>query len=83
MYECFLYVCVLLCIDIQFIFQGDWSVSLPAGTLVKVLADFSALREDEISVIRGEVIQVSQSKLSFQSVYPQLICIKNVTSSNG
>ncbi|XP_071527234.1 triple functional domain protein isoform X3 [Panulirus ornatus] len=41
--------------------SGDWSVSLPAGTLVKVLADFNALREDEISVIRGEVIQVISS----------------------
>lgn len=33
-------------------------MSLPPGTLVKVLADFTALREDEISVNRGEVIQV-------------------------
>lgn len=41
--------------------SGEWSVSLPPGTLVKVLADFTALREDEISVNRGEVIQVISS----------------------
>ncbi|XP_066961005.1 kalirin isoform X3 [Macrobrachium rosenbergii] len=41
--------------------SGEWNVPLPAGTLVKVLADFTALREDEISVSRGEVIQVITS----------------------
>ncbi|KAK7084957.1 hypothetical protein SK128_027775 [Halocaridina rubra] len=41
--------------------SGEWNVPLPAGTLVKVLADFTALREDEISVTRGEVIQVITS----------------------
>lgn len=39
--------------------QGEWNVSLPAGTMVKVLADYTALKEDEISVSRGETIQVS------------------------
>ncbi|XP_069951615.1 triple functional domain protein isoform X1 [Cherax quadricarinatus] len=43
--------------------SGDWSVSLPAGTLVKVLANFTAVREDEISVSRGEVIQVISSNV--------------------
>ncbi|XP_069191995.1 triple functional domain protein isoform X3 [Procambarus clarkii] len=43
--------------------SGDWSVSLPPGTLVKVLADFTAVREDEISVTRGEVIQVISSNV--------------------
>ena len=40
------------------IFQGESSsVALPPGTLVKVLFNFTALREDEITVTRGEVIQ--------------------------
>lgn len=34
-------------------------MSLPAGTLVKVLADYNAVKEDEITVFRGETIQVS------------------------
>ncbi|KAK4310789.1 hypothetical protein Pmani_017672 [Petrolisthes manimaculis] len=36
-------------------------VVLPTGTLVKVLADFTAVKEDEISVSRGESIQVLSS----------------------
>ncbi|XP_063844125.1 triple functional domain protein-like isoform X3 [Scylla paramamosain] len=40
---------------------GEWNVALPAGTLVKVLADYSAVKEDEISVSRGETIQVISS----------------------
>ncbi|KAB7506845.1 Kalirin [Armadillidium nasatum] len=37
---------------------SDDRVSIEAGMNVKVLVDFTAVREDEISVYRGEVIQV-------------------------
>ena len=36
----------------------DERLSIEAGMNVKVTQDFSAVREDEISVFRGEVIQV-------------------------
>lgn len=39
---------------------------LPAGTLVKVLADFNAVKEDEISVNRGESIQVGVFVVGYQ-----------------
>ncbi|XP_050733039.1 triple functional domain protein-like isoform X4 [Eriocheir sinensis] len=44
--------------------SGEWNVSLPAGTMVKVLADYTALKEDEISVSRGETIQIISSNAS-------------------